>query len=168
MNHVVKLGSDRPMPSPETLELARQALERIEAEKKKLAAMSPEDREAYIKAWAKGLAEVSVAIGERGVGCACCDPDVQAKIKQEESKVSETIKAPVKPVITLTCKCGAVLFKGAKYPSYNAITCPKCKLTSKVRRPEPVKPPEQLVSADASKQSPPYVANTADPMRFKA
>jgi hypothetical protein len=107
---------------------------------------------------------------EGGGGCSPCDPDVKAKIK-EEIKVPTNLKRANVPAVTLTCKCGAVLFQGKELPSYNAMTCPKCKLTSQVRRPEPVKPvkpPEQLASADASKQSPPYVANTADPMRFKA
>lgn len=154
MSHVVKLGSARTAPSPETLELARLAVERNEAEKAKLAAMSPEEREAYIKAWAKSLAEVSVAIGERGVGCACCDPDVKAKIK-EEIKVPTNLKRANVPAVTLTCKCGAVLFQGKELPSYNAITCPKCKLTSGIRRPEPAKPVKQLVPADAAKMDDP-------------
>lgn len=62
------------------MELARQAVERNEAEKRKLAAMTPAERAAYISEWARRLAEQSVEIGERGVGCACCDPDVQAKL----------------------------------------------------------------------------------------
>ena len=169
MNHVVKLN---PTPSPETLELARQAVERNEATKKALDAMSPENREKHLKAWSKGLAEQSVAIGERGVGCACCDPDVKAKIKQEEPKVPTNLRRTSVPMVTLTCKCKTVLFQGKELPSYSAITCPKCKLTSKVRRPEPAKPAakpaEQLAPADASKQAPPYVAKADDPMRLKA
>lgn len=66
--------------SPELMEAARQALARHEAEKAKVAAMSPEERKVYIAAWAKRLAAESVEIGERGTGCACCDPDVMAKI----------------------------------------------------------------------------------------
>lgn len=38
------------------LEMAKRALERQEAEKKKLAAMTPEQRKAYIDEWAKRLA----------------------------------------------------------------------------------------------------------------
>lgn len=72
--------SIRP-PSPELLEAARQALARQDAEKTKLAAMTPDERAAYNKAWAARLAQESVEIGERGVGCACCDPDVKAKLK---------------------------------------------------------------------------------------
>lgn len=70
--------------SPELMEAARQALARQEAEKAKLAAMSPEDRKIYIAAWAKRLAAEAVEIGERGVGCLCCDPDVQAKAKESK------------------------------------------------------------------------------------
>lgn len=66
--------------SPELLALAQQAVDRQAAERQKLAAMTPEERAAYIAAWAKRLAAESVEIGERGVGCACCDPDVKAKL----------------------------------------------------------------------------------------
>ncbi len=62
-------------PSPEILELARQALERQEAEKRKLAAMSPEERKAYIAAWAKRLATEQVdelsRISKENGGCDC-------------------------------------------------------------------------------------------------
>ncbi len=62
-------------PSPEILELARQALERQEAEKRKLAAMSPEERKAYVAAWAKRLATEQVdelsRISKENGGCDC-------------------------------------------------------------------------------------------------
>lgn len=64
-------------PSPSLLAAADAAAIRVEEERRKLAAMPPAEREAYIAAWAKRLAEQSVALGERGVGCACCDPDVK-------------------------------------------------------------------------------------------
>jgi acyl-CoA reductase-like NAD-dependent aldehyde dehydrogenase len=70
--------------SPELMEAARQALARQDAEKAKLAAMTPEERKIYIAAWAKRLAAESVEMGERGTGCACCDPDVKAKLKRTE------------------------------------------------------------------------------------
>jgi len=63
------------------MEAARQALARQDAEKAKLAAMTPPEREAYIAAWAKRQAAESVEIGERGAGCACCDPDVKSKLR---------------------------------------------------------------------------------------
>jgi hypothetical protein len=72
--------------SPDLQELARRAVERNEAEKRKLSAMTPAEREAYNSAWAERLAAESVEIGERGVGCACCDPDVKAKIKADEAR----------------------------------------------------------------------------------
>lgn len=62
---------DRIERSPELMELARQALARQEAEKAKLAAMGPEDREAYLKAWRKRLAEEAASAGEY---CDCCRP----------------------------------------------------------------------------------------------
>jgi hypothetical protein len=62
-------------PSPELLELARQAVERQEAEKRKLAAMTPEQRKAYIDAWAKRLASEQVEelsrIARENGGCDC-------------------------------------------------------------------------------------------------
>lgn len=69
--------------SPELMKAAQEAVERNNAEKVKLAAMTPEEREAYIRAWASRLAAESVEIGERGVGCACCDPDVKAKLASQ-------------------------------------------------------------------------------------
>lgn len=61
--------------SPETLELARQAVARQEAEKAKLAAMTPEERKAYIAAWAKRLASEQVEelsrIARENGGCDC-------------------------------------------------------------------------------------------------
>lgn len=77
------MTDDKRTWSPELMEAARKALERQEAEKAKLAAMTPEERAAYVKAWAARLAAESVEMGERGVGCACCDPDVKAKISRE-------------------------------------------------------------------------------------
>lgn len=70
--------------SPELMEAARQALARQDAEKAKLAAMTPEERKIYVAAWAKRLAAESVEMGERGTGCLCCDPDVQAKAKEQK------------------------------------------------------------------------------------
>jgi hypothetical protein len=67
--------------SPELLKAAQEAVDRNNAEKAKLAAMTPEQRKAYISEWSKRLAAEWVEIGERGVGCACCDPDVKAKLK---------------------------------------------------------------------------------------
>ena len=72
--------------SPELLKAAQEALQRIQAREVKEAAMSPAEREAYINEWAKRLADQSVEIGERGVGCACCDPDVKAKMAQEHDE----------------------------------------------------------------------------------
>lgn len=66
--------------SPELLKAAHEAYLRNEAEKAKLAAMTPAEREAYVTAWAKRLAAEFVEIGERGVGCACCDPDVKRRL----------------------------------------------------------------------------------------
>jgi hypothetical protein len=145
-------------PSPETLELARLAVERNEAEKAKLAAMTHEEREAYIHAWSKGLAEQSVAIGERGVGCACCDPDVKAKIKAQEEKKMQgpQLQRAVKDEVRLTCQCGAVLYASRKQPAFSAITCNTCKVTSKVDRPQLKKP------------APPAEVVPAEPVKFKA
>lgn len=151
MNH------ERRAPSPEMLELARQAVERNDATNKALAAMSPEDRAKHIAAWAKGLAEQSVAIGERGVGCACCDPDVKAKIKQEEEKkMPKTFQRAVRNEVRLTCQCGTVLYCAFKQPIFSAITCPTCKITSKVDRPQLRPPP------------PPADVMPAVPVKFKA
>ena len=51
----------RPMKKPEwspaLLELAKKASERQEAENKKMAAMTPEEREKYINEWAQRLAD---------------------------------------------------------------------------------------------------------------
>ena len=62
-------------PSPEMLELARRALERQEAEKRKLAAMTPEQRKEYVDAWAKRLAAEQVEelsrISRENGGCDC-------------------------------------------------------------------------------------------------
>jgi phage FluMu protein Com len=145
-------------PSPETLELARQAVERNEATKKALDAMSPEDREKHIKAWAKGLAEQSVAIGERGVGCACCDPDVKAKLKEKEKSVPILPRRPIpKNAVILQCQsCQEVLYRGTKHPEYSMIVCPKCKASSKVNRPQYEKP------------APPADVMPAEPIKFKA
>ena len=55
--------------SPELIKAAAAALARQDAEKAKLAAMSDEEREAYVKAWAKRLAEEAASGGEY---CDCC------------------------------------------------------------------------------------------------
>lgn len=144
--------------SPETLELARRAVESNEATERALAAMSPEDREKHITAWAKGLAEQSVEIGERGVGCACCDPDVKAKIKQaEERKMPKTFERAVRNEVRLTCGCGTVLYCAFKQPNFSAITCPTCKTTSKVDRPQLAPPPPPAV-----------IIPEGSPVKFKA
>ena len=61
--------------SHELLALAQKALERQDAEKAKLAAMTPEDRKKYIDEWAKRLAEESVEelsrIARENGGCDC-------------------------------------------------------------------------------------------------
>jgi hypothetical protein len=67
--------------SPELVQTATEALARIHAENEKLAAMGPEERAAYVAAWAKRLATEWVETGERGTGCACCDPDVQKRAR---------------------------------------------------------------------------------------
>ena len=72
--------------SDELLKAAAAAVARNDAEKAKLAAMGDEEREAYIAAWAKRLAAEAVEAGERSVGCACCDPDVKAKIRPTERR----------------------------------------------------------------------------------
>lgn len=111
-----------PERSPETMELARQAVERNEAEKRKLAAMTPAERAIYISEWARRLAEESVAIGERGVGCACCDPDVKAKlppVKHEEKPFQLTAVRTMVP----NRKCKLCYGKGNVKSDKGQITC---------------------------------------------
>jgi hypothetical protein len=164
-------------PSPETLELARQAVERQEASRKALAAMTPEEREAHIKAWAKGLAEQWVEIGERGVGCACCDPDVKAKLKLEEKKVRSLPRRPLpENTVLLQCpSCKEVLYRGTKHPSYATITCVKCKTTSKVDRPQfrPPPPPADVMLKEPIHMTAPDLpldvgSVESAPLKFKA
>jgi len=61
--------------SPELLAAAQAAVERQEAEKRKLAAMSPEERKAYVAAWAKRLAAEQVEelgrVARENGGCDC-------------------------------------------------------------------------------------------------
>lgn len=61
--------------SPELIKAAAAALARQDAEKAKLAAMSDEEREAYIDAWAKRLAQEAVEQSSRDAaangGCDC-------------------------------------------------------------------------------------------------
>lgn len=61
--------------SPELIRSAAAALARQDAEKKKLAAMSDEEREVYIAAWAKRLAAEQVEelsrISRDNGGCDC-------------------------------------------------------------------------------------------------
>jgi len=74
MHSILLLECPEP-PSPKLLELARQAIERQEAEKRKLDAMTPEQRKAYIDAWASRLASEQVEelgrIAEANGGCDC-------------------------------------------------------------------------------------------------
>lgn len=164
-------------PSPKTLELAQQALERQEATRKALDAMTPEDRAKHIKAWSKALAEQSVEMGERGVGCACCDPDVKAKMKLEEKKVRSLPRRPLpENTVLLQCpSCKEVLYRGTKHPSYATITCVMCKVTSKVDRPQfrPPPPPADVMPAEPIHMTAPGMpletgpAESA-PLKFKA
>jgi hypothetical protein len=107
--------------SPETLELAKKAAESNEAENRKLAAMTPPERAAYISEWARRLAEESVAIGERGVGCTCCDPDVQAKlptVKQEKPFQLTTVRTMIP-----NRKCKLCFGKGNVKSDHGHIPC---------------------------------------------
>lgn len=52
------------MPSEELMRLAKQAAEASAAENAKVAAMSPEEREKYIHAWAERMAARVVELGE--------------------------------------------------------------------------------------------------------
>lgn len=117
--------------SPELLALAKAAVERQDAENKKLAAMTPEERKAYVAAWAKRLAEESVAIGERGVGCACCDPDVQAKLAKENAMKCPTCGTELGPVLV------------GSYMSYPLTRfCDKCVKFVVVPKEDPVHQPQ--------------------------
>lgn len=57
------------MPSDEMLDLARKAIERIEAEKRMLIRMTPQERDAYIKEWS---ARIGAELAEAGEYCPCC------------------------------------------------------------------------------------------------
>lgn len=74
MHSILLFECPKP-PSPELLELARQAIERQEAEKRKLETMTPEQRKAYIAAWAGRLASEQVEelgrISKANGGCDC-------------------------------------------------------------------------------------------------
>lgn len=52
------------MPSEELMRLAKKAAEASEAENAKVAAMSSEEREKYIEAWADRMAARMVELGE--------------------------------------------------------------------------------------------------------
>lgn len=113
---------DERVWSPETLELAKQAVARNEAEKRKLAAMTPQERAVYISEWARRLAEQSVEIGERGVGCACCDPDVKAKLPPVKSEAKPFQLTAVRTMIP-NRKCKLCFGKGNVKSDRGHIPC---------------------------------------------